>query len=148
MPVADPDPEAPLFMGNHPSTVDGQWRITVPATWRFQEKAELYFRLMSDHLQVLPRWEINRFRAWVNGLSGSDRQAALAQWGDTTCQATVDQSGRLTLPREWAKKVGLDLKKPTVLVGAIEFFQIWSQERRDADENGLQARGRKVLEDY
>ena len=142
---ADPDPTAPLFMGRFPFMVDGQWRMTIPSAWRFAKGAEFFFRLMQDHLRVLPRSEVERFRRWAGDLQGSDRAAALMEWGDTTCQATLDKSGRLTLPSEWAGKVGIEASTQALLVGATEFFQIWNPAAHTADIHGLRSRGRNLV---
>ena len=144
----DPDPTAPLFMGRYPFMVDGQWRMTIPSAWRFAKGAEFYFRLMRDHLRVLPRSEIERFRRWANELPGADRAAAHMEWGETTSQAVLDKSGRLTLPSAWAEKVGIAISTQALLVGATEYFQIWNPEAHAADAHGLRARGRNLVEAF
>lgn len=140
--------DTPVFMREHRNTVDAQWRVTVPSPWRFADRAELFIRLKKDHLAILPRAEVERFRRWADTLSGTDRTAALTAWGSTTDQAKMDSAGRLTVPAEWAEQVGIGKSSKVVLVGAIEHFQIWSEERRNADETGLQKRGAALLGQY
>jgi DNA-binding transcriptional regulator/RsmH inhibitor MraZ len=140
--------DTPVFMRDYRNTVDAQWRVTVPAAWRFAERAELYIRVKSDHLVVLPRAEVERFRQWARTLSGPDRTAALTEWGRTTDQTKIDSAGRITLPGDWATQVGIDKSSKVVLVGATEHFQIWSEARHTADETGLQKRGKALLAQY
>ena len=140
--------DTPVFMRDYRNTVDAQWRVTVPATWRFAERAELFIRIKGDHLVVMPRSEVERFRAWANALKGTDRTAALAQWGRTTDQTKMDSAGRITLPAEWAQEVGLQKNSKVVLVGATENFQIWAEDRHTADAAGLQKRGKALLDSY
>jgi DNA-binding transcriptional regulator/RsmH inhibitor MraZ len=140
--------DTPVFMRDYRNAVDAQWRVTVPASWRFAERAELYIRLKADHLVVVPRAEVDRFRAWASELKGPDRTAALAEWGRTTDQTKIDSAGRITLPNEWAQEVGINKSNKVVLVGAIENFQIWAEDRYAADQSGLQKRGKALLAQY
>src|SRR3954451_22441849 len=120
MPDTAHQSDTPVFMRDYRNAVDAQWRVTVPAPWRFAERADLFIRLKKDHLAVLPRAEVERFRKWADTLQGSDRTAALTAWGSTTDQTKMDSAGRVTIPAEWAAKVGIDKSSKVVLVGAIE----------------------------
>lgn len=148
MPEITPTNETPVFMREYRNAVDAQWRVTVPSAWRFAERAELYIRLKEDHLVVLPRAEVERFRAWANQKQGPDRTAARLEWARNTDQTKIDSAGRLTLPKEWAEKVGLKTGSKAVLVGAIEEFHIWAEDTFVADTGGIQVRGRNLLADY
>jgi DNA-binding transcriptional regulator/RsmH inhibitor MraZ len=140
--------DTPVFMRDYRNAVDAQWRVTVPAPWRFAERAELFIRLKTDHLVVVPRAEVERFRQWAASLQGSDRTAVLAEWGRTTDQTKIDSAGRITLPAEWAQEVGIGKSSKVVLVGATENFQIWAEDRYAADQAGLQKRGKALLAQY
>ena len=140
--------DTPVFMRDYRNAVDAQWRVTVPAPWRFAERAEMFVRLKGDHLAVLPRSEVERFRRHADTLSGTDRTALLTAWGSTTDQVKIDSAGRLTLPADWAQKVGIEKSSKVVLVGAIEHFQIWAEDRHATDESGLQKRGATLLAQY
>ncbi len=143
-----PTNQTPVFMRDYRNAVDAQWRVTVPSAWRFAERAELYIRLKDDHLVVLPRSEVERFMEWSNNLRGSDRTAVRREWASTTDQTKIDSAGRLTLPKDWAEKVGLKTGAKALLVGAIEGFEIWAEDEYAADTGGLLARGRNLLADY
>ena len=148
MPENTPTNQTPVFMRDYRNAVDAQWRVTVPSAWRFAERAELYIRLKEDHLVVLPRSEVERFREWANKLQGPDRTAARREWASTTDQTKIDSAGRLTFPKDWAEKVGLKTGAKALLVGAIDGFEIWAEDEFAADTNGTQARGRNLLADY
>ena len=81
-------------------------------------------------------------------LQGPDRTAARREWASTTDQTKIDSAGRLTLPKDWAEKVGLKTGAKALLVGAIDGFEIWAEDEFAADTNGTQARGRNLLADY
>lgn len=140
--------DTPVFMRDYRNTVDAQWRVTVPAPWRFAERAELFIRLKGDHLVVMPRAEVERFRKWADQKQGQERTAVLAGWAKTTDQAKIDSAGRLTLPSDWAEKVGIGKSGKVVLAGATENFQIWAADRYDADVAGLQKLGEALLSQY
>ena len=140
--------DTPVFMRDYRNAVDAQWRVTVPSTWRFAERAELFIRLKTDHLVVVPRAEVERFRQWAAKLEGSDRTAVLAEWGKNTDQTKIDSAGRITLPSDWAQQVGIGKSSKVVLVGATENFQIWAEDRYAADQAGLQKRGKALLAQY
>jgi DNA-binding transcriptional regulator/RsmH inhibitor MraZ len=140
--------DTPVFMRDYRNAVDAQWRVTVPAPWRFAERAELYIRVKDDHLVVVTRAEVERFRKWAANIQGPDRTAVLAEWGRTTDQTKVDSAGRVTLPNDWAQRVGIDKSTKVVLVGATENFQIWAEDRYAADQSGLQKRGKALLAQF
>jgi DNA-binding transcriptional regulator/RsmH inhibitor MraZ len=150
MPLSNPDPEAKLFLDSYPFTVDGQCRVTIPADWRFKDGAEFFIRVdeAQNFLLVLPRWELERFREHANTLTGPDRVEALMEWSMTTCRAVVDQGGRLTLPRDRARQVGIEPKRKVLLIGAMEFFQIWDAERWEQNQHIRRARGKALLAQY
>jgi AbrB family looped-hinge helix DNA binding protein len=135
-------------MRDYRNAVDAQWRVTVPSAWRFAERAELFIRVKKDYLVVMPRAEVERFRAWAARLEGPERTVALAGWAKTTDQTKIDSAGRITIPKDWAIKVGINEKSKVALVGAIENFQIWAEDRYAADPEGLQQRGEDLLASY
>jgi DNA-binding transcriptional regulator/RsmH inhibitor MraZ len=150
MPETEPTPtaETPVFMRDYRNPVDAQWRVTVPADWRFAERVELFIRMKEDHLVVLTRLEVERFRKWASEIKGPDRTKALAEWARTTDKAKVDSAGRITLPSDWAGELGIEKGKKVVLVGAVETFQIWPEKGHDEAEGVIRARGKELLEGY
>ena len=138
----------PTFVENFPGAVDAQWRVTVPAAWRFQDGLKVHFRLHADHLEVLPPGEFERFRKWANETKGPDRRSVMRAWASSLKEAEIDQAGRLTLPREWAPLVGIEAKSKAMLVGVVEFFEVWSAASYEADKDGEIARGKLLLGGY
>jgi DNA-binding transcriptional regulator/RsmH inhibitor MraZ len=138
----------PVFMRDYRNAVDAQWRVTVPSAWRFEDRADFFIRVKKDHLVVFPRSELTRFQEWADKLSGADRATVMEEWGRTTEQAKIDSAGRLTLPSDFAKLVGIETKKDAMLIGSIVNFKIWSAERHDAESEALRARGKALLEGF
>jgi DNA-binding transcriptional regulator/RsmH inhibitor MraZ len=150
MPDSEPTPtlKTRVFIRDYRNPVDAQWRVTVPADWRFAERAELFIRMKEGHLVVMPSAEVERFRTWAAAIKGPDRTKVLAEWARTTDRAKIDSAGRITLPSDWAAQVGIEKGRKVVLVGAVETFQIWPEAFHDASENAIRARGKELMEGY
>lgn len=123
--------ETPNFTLIYRNAVDGQWRVTIPSDWRFEERAEFFIQRGEDHLLVLPKSEKDRFVRWADTLPGTEREEAMEAWAESSMRVKIDSAGRVTLPSDWAKAVGLDVKKTAVLSGGIINFKIWAEARYD-----------------
>ena len=123
--------ETPNFSQIYRNAVDGQWRVTIPSDWRFEERSEFFIQRGEDHLLVLPKSEKDRFTRWADSLSGTEREEAMEAWAESSSRVKIDSAGRVTLPSEWAKEVGLDVKKTAVLAGGMSYFKIWAEARYD-----------------
>lgn len=148
MPENAPMNEVPVFMRSYRNAVDAQWRVTVPSTWRFAERANLFIRVKNSCLVVITRMEMDRFLRNAEQHKGTDRTALLQAWADTVEQTKIDSAGRLTLPKEWAQGVGIKAGSKVVLAGATENFQIWAEDQYDNDQEGIRSRGRALLSQY
>ncbi len=140
--------ETPVFTLEYRNAVDGQWRVTVPSAWRFEDRAEFYIRVKKDHLVVFPKSELDLFIAWANQLPGAERVDVLEEWGSTTERVKIDSAGRITLPSKWATSVGIEVKKNAVLLGSIVNFKIWGEASYDAIAADRRARGKALLERF
>lgn len=140
--------ETPVFTLEYRNAVDGQWRVTIPADWRFTDRAEFFIQQKPDHLVVFPKSERERFIRWANTLPGSERAQAMEAWAERSMPVKIDGAGRLTLPSTWAKAVGIEVKNDAVLVGGLINFKIWSEARYDAVAKDREARHSAVLARY
>lgn len=123
--------ETPNFSQIYRNAVDAQWRVTIPSDWRFEERAEFFIQRGEDHLLVLPKSEKDRFLRWADTLPGTEREEAMEAWAESSMRVKIDSAGRVTLPSDWAKAVGLDVKKTAVLAGAMTTFKVWAEARYD-----------------
>lgn len=135
----------PMFMLGYRIAVDGQWRATVPAAWRFAERAQLFIRKKDDHLLVIPQSEVDRILEKINQRDGADRDALLAAWARRSAPTKIDSAGRITLPKDWAADVGIKAGKKVYMAGGMINFQIWDADRYETDPGGMQSRGDKLL---
>jgi MraZ protein len=85
-----------------------------------------------EYLLVLPpsRWEV--LQKNLEALSLTDEQAATVERliGSSTSMRSMDSYGRLPLPEEEAKKLGIDAE--ATLIGRMNKFEIWGPSRYTA----------------
>jgi MraZ protein len=124
---------APPYLGQHLRGVD-HGRVILPAEWRPPGSPKDLMVLVwpvttPQYLLVLPpsRWEV--LQRNLEGLSLTDEQAAMVERliGSSTFTRSLDGYGRLPLPEEAAK--GLGIESEALLVGRMNKFEVWSPAR-------------------
>lgn len=119
--------------------VDDKRRVQIPAKWRpSQPEAELVLipwrngNQMNSHLLVLPPRIMSALAEKIEGMSGSDPNAAALRRliGGNSASVTLDKAGRICIPGEIADAVAI--KDEALLVGLVDRFEIWNPERYDA----------------
>jgi MraZ protein len=82
-----------------------------------------------EYLLVLPpaRWEV--LQKNLEGLSLTDEQAATVERliGSSTSIRSMDSYGRLPLPEDAAKNLGIEGE--AMLIGRMNKFEVWSPAR-------------------
>jgi MraZ protein len=118
-----------MFLGQYQHTIDNKGRLTVPARFREMLEDGAYITQGFDrNLIVLRSQTFEGMSRRVNQLSMTDpnvRQLRRLMFA-TADRADVDRSGRVLIPqflREIAQ-IGND----AIIVGAGEYFEIWSPE--------------------
>ncbi|HXX41446.1 MAG TPA: hypothetical protein VEI58_04190 [Chthoniobacterales bacterium] len=121
-----------FFAGDFRHFIDEKNRITIPARWR-GNRAEEFIILAEAHYQfllVMPPEEFSRMSAAVEtdpAVSPRDRRVFFRQLHSRAQHGSADKQGRLVLPEELCKKVGL--KGEVALVGGRGRFEIWNLQR-------------------
>jgi len=94
-----------------------------------------------EYLLVLPpsRWEV--LQKNLEGLSLTDDQAATVERliGASTSVRSLDSYGRLPLPEEAAKKLGIEGE--ATLIGRMNKFEVWNPARYSATLANPDAQG-------
>ena len=115
--------------------VDEKRRVQIPAKWRPSEASvELTLILWPKSkegpcLRVLPPKKMAQLMEAIDAMPNSDpNKTVLKRFiGSESEQVVVDKSGRICLPEEMAKTVGIG--DEAVLVGLLDRFEIWNPER-------------------
>src|SRR5678816_1859650 len=122
----------PFFAGEFRHSIDEKNRITIPSRWR-RDKAEEFILLpeATHHfLLVMSPSEFARMGSAAEtnqSVSARDRRIFLRHLHSRAQHAIADRQGRLVLPEELCRKIGL--KDEVALVGNRGRFEIWNLQR-------------------
>src|SRR3954453_22668651 len=116
--------------------VDEKRRVQIPAKWRPSEP-DVEFTLIlwpngaqpDASLLVLPPMEMRALADKIRAMPFADPKASALRrlLGSKSASVSLDKGGRICLPENMAKAVGIDGE--AVLVGLVDRFEIWSPER-------------------
>jgi MraZ protein len=121
----------PEFAGEFCHGLDSKNRITIPSRWR-QSDADEFFLMPDRENKFLRAMPPGQFRAVADKvaadptLSNSDRAVFMRHFYSRAQHASADKQGRLLLPEDYCKRLGLSGE--VVLVGAHDRFEIWNKE--------------------
>ena len=124
---------APPYLGQHLRGVD-HGRVILPVEWRLEGSPRdlmviVWPLLTREYLLVLSpaRWEV--LQKNLEELSLADEQGAKLErlLASSTSMRTLDNYGRLPLPEEAARSLGIESE--AMLVGRISKFEIWGPTR-------------------
>ena len=128
---AAPPPER-FYAGQFRHSIDEKNRITIPSRWRRDKAEELILLPEANHqfLLVMSPMEFGRISAAAesnDGISARDRRVFLRQLHSRAQHASADRQGRLVLPDELCRAIGL--KGEVALIGGPGRFEIWNLQR-------------------
>jgi MraZ protein len=124
------------YLGQHHRGVD-HGRVILPVEWRGEGSPRdlmvIVWPITSrEYLLVLPpsRWEV--LQKNLEELSLTDEQAATVERliGSSTTMRSLDSYGRLPLPEDSAKNLGIESE--AMLIGRMNKFEVWSPSRYSA----------------
>ena len=118
-----------FFAGEFRHALDEKNRITIPARWRGEGSEEFIILPEPQHqfLLVMSPEEFSRMSAQAEThgtLSPRDRRIFSRHLHSRAEHGTTDRSGRLVLPEDMCRTLGL--KGEVALVGGHGRFEIWN----------------------
>jgi MraZ protein len=121
-----------LYAGQFRHFIDEKNRITIPARWRRGSPAEFIIlpEANDQFLLVMSPEEFARMISAAESnpnVSARDRRVFLRQLHSRAQHGGADRQGRLVLPEEHCRSVGL--KGEVALVGGRGRFEIWNLQR-------------------
>jgi MraZ protein len=125
-------PPQAFYAGEFRHSIDEKNRITIPSRWRRDEAEEFILLPEASHqfLLVMSPAEFARMSSAAElnqGVSARDRRVFLRQLHSRAQHGAADRHGRLVLPEELCRKIGL--KGEVALVGGRGRFEIWNLQR-------------------
>src|SRR3954469_5906203 len=127
-----PSPAQAFYAGEFRHSIDEKNRVTIPSRWR-RDGAEDFVVLAEANdqfLLVMQPEEFSRMSAAIESdpnVSARDRRVFFRQLHARAQHGAADRQGRLVLPEELCKRVGL--KGEVALVGGRGRFEIWNLPR-------------------
>jgi transcriptional regulator MraZ len=126
-----PQPER-FYAGEFRHSLDEKNRLTIPSRWRRDEAEEFILLPQANQqfLLVMSPEDFARTSSAVESneiVSARDRRVFLRQLHSRAQHASADRQGRLVLPEELCRKVGL--KGEVAIVGGRGRFEIWNLQR-------------------
>lgn len=125
-------PAQSFYAGEFRHTIDEKNRITIPSRWRRNQAEE--FILLPDStnqfLIAMSPEEFARMSADVENnanVTARERRVFLRQLHSRAQHGLADKQGRLVLPDELCRQVGL--KGEVALIGGRGRFEIWNVTR-------------------
>jgi MraZ protein len=128
---ADPQPER-FYAGEFRHSIDDKNRITIPSRWRRDRPEEFILLPEATHqfLLVMSPREFAKMSSVVEAnqnVSARDLRIFLRHLHSRAQHAGADRQGRLVLPEDLCRKLGL--KGEVALVGGQGRFEIWNLQR-------------------
>jgi MraZ protein len=125
-------PSQTFYAGEFRHSIDEKNRITIPARWRRDSVEEFIILPEANHqfLLVMSPEEFSRMSAAAEldaNVSARDRRVFFRQLHARAQHGAADRHGRLVLPEELCKEIGL--KGEVALVGGRGRFEIWNLQR-------------------
>jgi MraZ protein len=127
----------PIFSGRYRHALDKKHRITIPARWRAEEKEDEFFIVpdqTNSFLLVMRPEEFQKVEETVSkheGLTPQEKRGFIRRFYSSAQQCFADKQGRLLLPEEHCKQVGLKDEGEVVIAGSLSRFEIWNGKRWD-----------------
>lgn len=127
-----PPPTQAFYAGEFRHAIDEKNRITIPSRWRRDGAEEFIILAEANHqfLLVMSPEEFSRMSNAAESeanVSARDRRIFLRHLHSRAQHGSSDRQGRLVLPEELCRKVGL--KGEVALVGGRGRFEIWNLGR-------------------
>ena len=118
-----------FFAGEFRHSIDEKNRITIPSRWRRDEGEEFIILPEPQHqfLLVMSQEEFASMSAKAennSAISARDRRIFLRHLHSRAEHGTADRQGRLVLPEDMCRQLGL--KGEVALVGGRGRFEIWN----------------------
>jgi MraZ protein len=149
--MTESPPEQPFFYGKSRHALDHKNRITIPAKWRREDGADVFFVLPHHKAECLLVMPPDQFRAVgervrASALPAREKRAFQREFFSQAERCSADKQGRLLLPEGHCAKVGL--AGEVMMIGAEQQIEIWNPEAWDRSRTAEMATYERVAEDY
>jgi MraZ protein len=121
------------YKGFNPYKMDPKFRVSVPTAWRPEANAPLFLQFSISHelpvVKVLSEDAYNEKVALIKGSSKTpaEKSAYLGKLAMLCREVTLNDQGKLLVPKDLSEKSGIAAESEVVLVGRGNYFEVWSK---------------------
>lgn len=127
------------YKGFTPYKMDPKFRVSIPTTWRPEAGAPLFLLFSKVHeMPVVKVLSEEAYSEKVELIKSSDKTPAekgkmLGKLAMLSREASLNDQGKLLVPKDLSEKAGIVAEAEVVLVGRGIHFEIWSKENFAAE---------------
>lgn len=129
-----------MFLGEYRHSIDNKDRLIIPVRYReLMDDGAYILRGFDRNLMVLTTKAFEAISYRLDQMSLTDPLARGLRrliFGSAT-HLEVDKTGRILIPDFLCKKAGLTCDKEAILVGQGSYFEIWSSDEWDLQQQAL-----------
>lgn len=137
--MTETESRQPRFLSGLERSLDSNLRVVLTKEWRSLEITDFVLTTDSSKsfIAVIPTTVFDQFIAKIESndkLEEDERGNHLEVIGSTCHDAKLDDAGRLKLPLELCKEIGISDKKPVMVRGAVRTFRVWNMDKFQKSE--------------
>ena len=136
-----------MFMGTYQNSIDGKYRMIIPAKFRDELGLKCVITLGIDKcLYIYPIVEWEKFMEKLTTLPTTDSKArkfARSFTGNAE-ECEIDRQGRITIPQKLRTKVNIE--KDLTTIGCMSKIEIWAREEYIKSEEDITLDGADIAE--
>ena len=121
------------YKGFNPYKMDPKFRVSIQPAWRPKAGESLFLLFAKEHelpvVKVLSQAAYNQKveRIQASDKSPREKDKLLGRLAMLSREATLNDQGKLLVPKDLSEPAGIVAEGDVVLVGRGNFFQIWSK---------------------
>lgn len=129
------------YKGFKPFKMDPKFRVSIPTSWRPEAGASLFLLFSKEHeMPVVKVLSQEAYNEKVELIQGSDmtpkaKNQKLGKLAMLSREATLNEQGKLLVPKDLSEKAGIEAEGEVVLAGRGIHFEIWSKTNFDTTLN-------------
>jgi DNA-binding transcriptional regulator/RsmH inhibitor MraZ len=125
----------PNFIGFQEHKMDSKFRVSIPVAWRPQEGEQLILqeadRYGHKYIRVLTLdafAQIEQEISETQGVDNGDIREAIEVLYDGILAVTVNNQGKLLIPKDWSLRADIAAESNVILAGRGRYFDIFNTD--------------------
>lgn len=125
------------YKGFTPYKMDPKFRVSIPTAWRPEAGSMLFLLFSKTHeMPVIKVLSQEAFNERVETVKNSDltpakKQALLGSLSMLCREASVNDQGKLLVPKDLSEKAGISADTEVVLAGRGMHFEVWNKDNHE-----------------